>query len=135
MEYITPILLSILIILVLILLFKKPNLNGLKEELRNLERDLKDDNQRTLSTFSNVLSSSNKDTNAILDRRLSELMELLRTSQYNLQTTVTQNLSQINQILANTGLQNEQKLNQVRETIEKRLTSLQIGRASCRERV
>lgn len=125
MEYITPILLSILILLVLILLFKKPNHTGLKEELRNLERDLKDDNQRTLTTFSNVLSSSNKDTNAILDRRLSELMELLRTSQYNLQTTVNQNLSQINQILANTGLQNEQKLNQVRETIEKRLTSLQ----------
>ena len=125
MEYITPILLVILILLVLILIFKKPDHTGLKASLRDLQNDLKDDNQRTLTTFSNVLSTSNRDTNNVLDRRLSDLMELLRTSQNNLQTSVTQNLSQINQILANTGLQNEQKLNQVRETIEKRLTSLQ----------
>ncbi len=125
MEYITPILLVILIFLVLILIFKKPNHTGLKASLRELQSDLKDDNQRTLTTFSNVLSTSNRDTNNVLDRRLSDLMELLRTSQNNLQTSVAQNLTQINQILANTGLQNEQKLNQVRETIEKRLTSLQ----------
>ena len=125
MEYITPILLVILILLVLILIFKKPDHTGLKASLRDLQNDLKDDNQRTLTTFSNVLSTSNRDTNNVLDRRLSDLMELLRTSQNNLQTSVAQNLSQINQILANTGLQNEQKLNQVRETIEKRLTSLQ----------
>ena len=125
MEYITPILLVILILLVLILIFKKPDHTGLKASLRDLQNDLKDDNQRTLTTFSNVLSTSNRDTNNVLDRRLSDLMELLRTSQNNLQTSVAQNLSQINQVLANTGLQNEQKLNQVRETIEKRLTSLQ----------
>ena len=125
MEYITPILLVILILLALILIFKKPDHTGLKASLRDLQNDLKDDNQRTLTTFSNVLSTSNRDTNNVLDRRLSDLMELLRTSQNNLQTSVAQNLSQINQILANTGLQNEQKLNQVRETIEKRLTSLQ----------
>lgn len=125
MEYITPILLVILILLVLILLFKKPNHSGLKASLRDLQNDLKDDNQRTLTTFSNVLSTSNRDTNNVLDRRLSDLMELLRTSQNNLQTSVAQNLTQINQILANTSLQNEQKLNQVRETIEKRLTALQ----------
>ena len=125
MEYITPILLVILILLVLILIFKKPDHTGLKASLRDLQNDLKDDNQRTLTTFSNVLSTSNPETNTVLDRRLSDLMELLRTSQNNLQTSVAQNLSQINQILANTGLQNEQKLNQVRETIEKRLTSLQ----------
>ena len=125
MEYITPILLVILILLVLILIFKKPDHTGLKASLRDLQNDLKDDNQRTLTTFSNVLSTSNRDTNNVLDRRLSDLMELLRTSQNNLQTSVAQNLNQINQILANTGLQNEQKLNQVRETIEKRLTSLQ----------
>ena len=125
MEYITPILLAILILLVLILIFKKPDHTGLKASLRDLQNDLKDDNQRTLTTFSNVLSTSNRDTNNVLDRRLSDLMELLRTSQNNLQTSVAQNLNQINQILANTGLQNEQNLNQIRETIEKRLTSLQ----------
>ena len=125
MEYITPILLVILILLVLILIIKKPDHTGLKASLRDLQNDLKDDNQRTLTTFSNVLSTSNRDTNNVLDRRLSDLMELLRTSQNNLQTSVAQNLTQINQILANTGLQNEQNLNQIRETIEKRLTSLQ----------
>lgn len=125
MEYITPILLVILILLVLVLIFKKPDYMGMKAQLRELENNLKDDNQRTLTTFSNVLSTSNRETNNVLDRRLSDLMELLRTSQNNLQTSVTQNLNQINQILANTGLQNEQKLNQVRETIEKRLSSLQ----------
>jgi DNA recombination protein RmuC len=125
MEYITPILLSLLILLVLVLIFKKPDDTGMKAQLRELEHNLKDDNQRTLTTFSNVLSTSNRETNTVLDRRLSDLMELLRTSQNNLQTSVAQNLSQINQILANTGLQNEQKLNQVRETIEKRLTALQ----------
>ncbi len=125
MEYITPILLIILILLVLTLIFKKPDYTNLKANLRELENNLKDDNQRTLTSFSNVLNASNRETNNVLDRRLSDLMELLRTSQNNLQTSVTQNLNQINQILANTGLQNEQKLNQVRETIEKRLTSLQ----------
>jgi len=125
MEYITPIGLGIVIVLLLFLLVKKPNNDGLKNDLRDMENDLKNDNQRSLSTFSTVLSNSNKETNTVLDKRLTELTSLLKTNQEQLQNTVYTTLNQMNQTLTNTGLTNEQKLNQIRETVEKRLTSLQ----------
>jgi DNA recombination protein RmuC len=125
MEYITPIGIGIVIILLILLLVKKPNNDGLKNDLREMENDLKNDNQRSLSTFSNVLSNSNKETNMVLDKRLTELTSLLKTNQEQLQNTVYTILNQMNQTLTNTGLSNEQKLNQIRETVEKRLTSLQ----------
>lgn len=61
---------GIIIVLLFILLLKKPNNDTLKRDLRDMENDLKDDNQRSLSTFSNVLSNTNKETNQVLDRRL-----------------------------------------------------------------
>jgi len=125
MEYITLVGIGIIVILLILLLVKKPNNDGLKTELRDMENDLKNDNQRSLSTFSNVLSNSNKETNTVLDKRLTELTSLLKINQEQLQNTVYTTLNQMNQTLTNTGLTNEQKLNQIRETIEKRLTSLQ----------
>ena len=125
MEIITLVGIGIIIILLVVLLLKKPNHDGLKQNLREMENDLKDDNQRSLTTFSNVLSNSNKETNQVLDKRLQDLTSLLKLNQEALQNTVYTTLSQMNTTLNNTGLSNEQKLNQIRETVEKRLSSLQ----------
>ena len=125
MEIITLVGIGIIIILLVVLLLKKPNNDGLKQNLREMENDLKDDNQRSLTTFSNVLSNTNKETNQVLDKRLQDLTSLLKLNQEALQNTVYTTLSQMNTTLTNTGLSNEQKLNQIRETVEKRLSSLQ----------
>lgn len=125
MEIITLVGIGIIIILLVVLLLKKPNHDGLKQNLREMENDLKDDNQRSLTTFSNVLSNSNKETNQVLDKRLQDLTSLLKLNQEALQNTVYTTLNQMNTTLTNTGLSNEQKLNQIRETVEKRLSSLQ----------
>ncbi len=116
---------GIIIVLLIVLLLKKPNNDALKSDLRDMENDLKDDNQRSLTTFSTVLSNTNKETNQVLDKRLSDLTTLLKLNQEALQNTVYTTLSQMNTTLTNTGLSNEQKLNQIRETVEKRLSSLQ----------
>ena len=125
MEIITLIGIGIIIVLLVILILRKPNYDGLRNNLKELESDLKDDNQRSLSTFSNVLSNTNKETNQVLDKRLQDLTSLLKLNQEALQNTVYTTLSQMNTTLMNTGLSNEQKLNQIRETVEKRLSSLQ----------
>lgn len=125
MEIITLVGIGLIIILLVVLILKKPNYDGLRNNLKELESDLKDDNQRSLTTFSNVLSTSNKETNQVLDRRLQDLTSLLKLNQEALQNTVYTTLSQMNTTLTNTGLSNEQKLNQIRETVEKRLSSLQ----------
>ncbi len=125
MEYITLIGIGLIILLLILILIRKPNYTGLRYDLKEMENDLKNDNQRSLSTFSSVLSNSNKETNAVLDKRLFELTSLLKANQEQLQHTVYTILNQMNQTLTNTGLSNEQKLHQIRETIEKRLTSLQ----------
>lgn len=88
-------------------------------------RELKEDTNRTVKMFSEVLSSNQDKANLILDKRLVELTTLLKGNQEQLQVVVHQSLSQIQTILQNQTLQNEQKLNAIRETIEKRLSSLQ----------
>lgn len=88
-------------------------------------RDLRDETNRTVKTFSDVLTQNQDRSNLILDKRLVELTSLLKGNQEQLQTVVQHSLGQIQTILQNQTLQNEQKLNAIRETIEKRLSSLQ----------
>ena len=112
----------ILALVIIPLLRKKNNVN---EELRAFRKEQQEDTQRTIKSFNDIFVSSNQSTNAIIDKRLSELTALLHSNQLALNNTVSESLRQIQSLLNNHAIQNEQKLNQIRETVEKRLQFLQ----------
>jgi len=105
-----------------VLRHRRENIN---DELKLFRKELADENQKTIKNFNDVFVSSNQSTNAIIDKRLFELANLLHSNQQVLNKTVSDSLLQIQQLLNNHALQNEQKLNQIRETVEKRLQFLQ----------
>ncbi len=117
-------LLGILLLLVIFVLMRKPK-DRVSGELKAFRNEMADENQRTIKTFNEVFVSSNQSTNAIIDKRLAELTNLLHSNQLALNNTVSESLRQIQSLLNIHAVQNEQKLNQIRETIEKRLQLLQ----------
>jgi DNA recombination protein RmuC len=117
-------LLSLTLILVIILLLRKSS-SAVGDDLKAFRKETQDDNQRTIKSFNDIFVSSSQNTNAIVDKRLSELATLLHSNQNALNTTVSESLRQIQTLLNNHSIQNEQKLNQIRETVEKRLQFLQ----------
>ncbi len=117
-------LLTFILALVAIPLLRKSRSN-IGEELKIFRKETQDDNQRTIKGFNDIFVSSSQNTNAIVDKRLSELATLLHSNQLALNTTVSESLRQIQTLLNNHAIQNEQKLNQIRETVEKRLQLLQ----------
>lgn len=116
--------LSLILLGILILLLRKSR-STVGEELKAFRKETQDDNQRTIKSFNDIFVSSNQNTNAIVDKRLSELTTLLHSNQIALNNTVSESLRQIQNLLNNHSIQNEQKLNQIRETVEKRLQFLQ----------
>jgi DNA recombination protein RmuC len=117
-------LLSLTLILVIVLLLRK-NTSSVGDDLKAFRKETQDDNQRTIKSFNDIFVSSNQNTNAIVDKRLSELTTLLHSNQIALNNTVSESLRQIQNLLNSHSIQNEQKLNQIRETVEKRLQFLQ----------
>lgn len=123
LQLITLLLLGIILISVIVLLLRK---NGnITEELKAFRKETQEESQRTIKSFNDIFVSSNQSTNAITDKRLTELANLLHSNQQALNTTVSESLRQIQTLLNNHAIQNEQKLNQIRETVEKRLQFLQ----------
>jgi len=123
LQLITLVLLGIILISVIVLLLRK---NGnITEELKAFRKETQEESQRTIKSFNDIFVSSNQSTNAITDKRLTELANLLHSNQQALNNTVSESLRQIQTLLNNHAIQNEQKLNQIRETVEKRLQFLQ----------
>ncbi len=115
----------IILVIVVIRIWPTNNKNELLNQFKSMRSESSDETQRIVRTFSDVLMQSSQTSNSVMDKRLEELTRLLKGTQDNLQNTVTVSLHQIQQILANNTLQTEQKLENIRLTIEKRLTSLQ----------
>ena len=115
----------IVLVIVLIRTWPRSDKNELLNQFKSMRNESSEETQRIVRTFSDVLTQSSTTSNSVMDKRLEELTRLLKGTQENLQNTVTISLHQIQQILANNTLQTEQKLENIRLTIEKRLTSLQ----------
>lgn len=115
----------IVLVIVLIRTWPRSDKNELLNQFKSMRNESSEETQRIVRTFSDVLMQSSATSNSVMDKRLEELTRLLKGTQENLQNTVTISLHQIQQILANNTLQTEQKLENIRLTIEKRLTSLQ----------
>jgi DNA recombination protein RmuC len=124
LQILTLVLLVIILSVVVLSLFSKRK-DSLSGELKSFRNELANENQRTIKTFNDVFVSSNQSTNAVIDKRLTELTQLLHNNQQGLNKTVSDSLQQIQTLLNNHAIQNEQKLNQIRETVEKRLQFLQ----------
>jgi len=123
LQLITLLLLGLILISIIALLLRK---NGnITEELKAFRKETQEDTQRTIKSFNDIFVSSNQSTNAITDKRLTELANLLHSNQQALNNTGSESLRQIQALLNNHAIQNEQKLNQIRETVEKRLQFLQ----------
>jgi len=115
----------IVLVIVLVRIWPRSDKSELLNQFKSMRNESSEETQRIVRTFSDVLTQSSQTSNSVMDKRLEELTRLLKGTQENLQNTVTLSLHQIQQILANNTLQTEQKLENIRLTIEKRLTSLQ----------
>lgn len=125
-----PIIIALLIVLIISQLAqwamsRNTKMGDLSTPFNELKKDIREDTNQMVGTFSTVLTQNQDRSTAVLNQRLVELTTLLKGNQDQLQSVVAQSLNQVQAILSNQTLQNEQKLNAIRETIEKRLTSLQ----------
>lgn len=123
LQLLTLALLALIVILLIVLVLRKSG--NLSDEFKTFRKESQEDTQRTIRSFNEIFVSSNQSTNAITDKRLTELANLLHSNQQALTNTVAESLRQIQALLSSHNLQNEQKLNQIRETVEKRLQFLQ----------
>lgn len=126
MEYINLFINLAILITTIILLFKLSTKND------NTQKEIRKISQETISSVLNntkaigdILMSSQKNTTEIQDKRLSELNTQLTQRQDTLQKTVNDMLVQIDQTFKSFSAQSEQKLENIRNTVETRLTLLQ----------
>jgi DNA recombination protein RmuC len=98
---------------------------ALLDQISQSQRNTAEETGRSLQLFGTSLAQNSLATTQMMDKRLSELASLLGQSQETLQKSVLASLTQIQAVLQNTSVQNEQKLENIRETVEKRLTALQ----------
>ena len=127
--------LNVILLVVVIVIHQKPaktlvqqlerDQRGLSEQIGQSQRNIAEETNRGLKLFGELLTQNASSGTEALDKRLAELTGLLALSQENLQKNVLASLSQISVILQNTSVTNETKLENIRETVEKRLTSLQ----------
>lgn len=81
--------------------------------------------QNSFSSLGELLSGTQRQSTEIQDKRLQELNLQLTQRNDTLQKTVNDTLCQIEVRLKNNAIENEQKLEQIRSTMEKRITAMQ----------
>lgn len=81
--------------------------------------------QNSFSSLGEMLSSTQRQSTEIQDKRLQELNSQLTQRNDMLQKTVNDTLSQIESRLKTNAVENEQKLEQIRTTMEKRISAMQ----------
>lgn len=131
---IIPVVIGIIIIAITLALFLKFNsLQTLLEKVqKNIEGEIKESRQETLRyvsdnfrNFADILSGSQKQIAEIQDKRLSDLNRQLNEKNETLQKTVNDMLKHINDTMENRliamQLDNEKKLEQMRETVDEKL--------------
>ena len=97
----------------------------LQRELRATRQEVAQSIQSNLLTLGEMLKSSQAQTNQVQDKRLGELNIQLTQRNDMLQKTVNDSMRNIDLRLAHFSKETEQKLDNVRTTMEKQLTSLQ----------
>lgn len=93
---------------------------GEDQSLKNLQYI-----QNSFTSLGDLLAGSQKQTTEIQDKRLQELNDQLTQRNDMLQKTVNDSLTQIEARLKTNAMENEQKLEQIRQTMEKRITAMQ----------
>lgn len=96
-----------------------------KREIKEELRDSRNETADMVVRFSSMQSESQKQAAELQDTRLRELTENLTRQQTNLQRTVNDSLLQVNERFKTFSLQSEQKLENIRITMEKRLSVMQ----------
>lgn len=81
--------------------------------------------QNSFASLGDLLTGSQRQSSEIQDKRLQELNIQLTQRSDTLQKTVNDTLCQIEARLKTNAVENEQKLEQIRSTMEKRITSMQ----------
>ena len=81
--------------------------------------------QNSFSSLGEMLSGTQRQSTEIQDKRLQELNLQLTQRNDTLQKTVNDTLCQIEARLKTNAMENEQKLEQIRSTMEKRITAMQ----------
>lgn len=94
-------------------------------ELKEFRRDTLQYMQSSFSGLGELLASSQKQSTDVQDRRLQELNQQLTLRNDMLQKTVSDLLVQVEQRLKTNALENEQKLDYIRTTMEHRIAAMQ----------
>ena len=98
--------------------------DAFKQKLDNVRQELQQNIQTGFKDLAEILTTSQRSTFEVQDRRLAELSEQLSKRTETLQQTVNERLEQMDKRLSSNSIENEQKLEAIRKTIEARLTSL-----------
>jgi DNA recombination protein RmuC len=93
---------------------------GEDQSLKNLQYI-----QNSFTSLGEMLAGSQRQSTEIQDKRLQELNAQLTQRNDMLQKTVNDTLSQIETRLKTSAVENEQKLEQIRQTMEKRISAMQ----------
>lgn len=97
----------------------------LAAQLHTLSGELGQSVHRTLQTTSELQANTQRQVASSQNQRLKELSDQLSQRQALLQRAVNDQLQQVELRMKNDALQNEQKLEQIRATMESRITALQ----------
>lgn len=95
------------------------------EETRASRQELNNSVRENIKSMSTMLTEANHQTATVQDKRLVDLNVQLTGRQETLQKTVVAMLGQIEERFKSFSLQSEQKLDNIRTTVENRLTSMQ----------
>ena len=98
--------------------------DAFKQKLDNVRQELQQNIQTGFKDLAEILTTSQRNTFEVQDKRLAELSEQLSKRTEALQQTVNERLEQMDKRLSSNSIESEQKLEAIRKTIEARLTSL-----------
>lgn len=97
----------------------------LSSQISQSRQEMGHNTQDAIASLGQVMTQSQRTTAAVQDKRLEELCNQLTLRSDTLQKTVTAMISQVDERFKSFSLQNEQKLDNIRTTVENRLTTLQ----------
>lgn len=94
-------------------------------ELRGSRQEINSSTGQSVKSMGDVISSTQKQAFELQDKKLEEFKSQMVLRQDTLQSTVFDMVKQMDSRLKSSSMQNEQKLDNIRTTIENRLSSMQ----------
>ncbi len=122
---------GLLIIVILLILLKLQNDKNIKDAKQYLEKEIRD----TQNSLNNVINGTRQETLQFIQNSFKSLGDMLTSNQRESAENQDKRLVELNRQLFDMNMQNEQKLENIRKTMEFRITALQEDNSKHLERM